>query len=332
MADIDKYDPPFDITPEILRLVGEIGELVGRISAQTDDTVPPRLRKANRIRTIHGSLAIEDNSLTQEQVTAILEGKRVLAPLREIQEVRNAIAAYDQLENWTAHQEVDLLTAHATFTAGLIDESGRYRSGGVGVLAGERIMHMAPPANRVPLLMRDLLHWLENTNHHPLIASSVFHYELEFIHPFADCNGRLGRLWQTLILSAWNPIFTRIPVESLVHAHQQEYYEALQNSTQQAQCGPFISFMLAMIRTAVAEMADPQVSPQVSPQVANLLAALTQGPQDGMSREELQSALGLKDRKSFRRNYLLPAMQAGLIVMSIPDKPNSRLQKYRLRR
>lgn len=324
------YNPPFTITPAILRMVGEISEVVGRLSAQQENASLLRLRRANRIRTIQGSLAIEGNSLSEEQITAILEGKRVLAPPREVQEVRNALAAYDHLEQWTAHKEEDLLAAHSMLTAGLIEESGRYRSSGVGVMAGSKVMHMAPPAKRVPLLMQDLLAWLAKAEHHPLIASSVFHYEFEFIHPFADGNGRMGRLWQTLILSAWNPVFIRIPVESLVYEHQQEYYQALRESTGQGQCAPFIEFMLSMIRGAVAEMDTPQVAPQVTPQVEKLLSILKKATDGGMAREELQNALGLKDRKSFRQLYLMPALQAGLIEMTLPDKPNSRLQRYRL--
>lgn len=328
------YNPPFTITPAILRMVGDISEMVGRLFAQQENAALLRLRRTNRIRTIQGSLAIEGNSLSAEQITAILEGKRVLAPPREIQEVRNALAAYDHLEQWTAHNEADLLAAHAMLTAGLIEDSGRYRTGGVGVLAGDKVMHMAPPARRVPMLMHDLLAWLEKTEHHPLIASSVFHYELEFIHPFTDGNGRMGRLWQTLMLAAWNPVFIRIPVESLVHEHQQAYYQALRTSTEQGQCASFIEFMLSMIRDAVGEMDTPQVAPQVTPQVEKLLAVLRSSPDagrnGGMTREELQKALGLKDRKSFRLLYLRPALQAGLIAMALPDKPNSRLQRYLL--
>lgn len=325
-----EYNPPFTVSPAILRMVGDISEAVGRLSAQQESAALLRLRRANRIRTIQGSLAIEGNRLSEEQITAILEGKRVLAPPREVQEVRNALTAYDHLEQWTAHSEADLLAAHAMLMGGLIEESGRYRSGGVGVMAGSHVMHMATPAKRVPLLMQDLLCWLKNTEHHPLISSSVFHYEFEFIHPFADGNGRMGRLWQTRILATWNPVFVRIPVESLVYAHQQEYYRALQESTAQGQSAPFIEFMLSMIQNAVPEMDTPQVAPQVTPQVERILSALANGPSSGMMREELQAVLSLKDRKSFRQLYLLPALQAGFIEMSLPEKPNSRLQKYRL--
>lgn len=320
------YQPPYSLTPPILNLVAEISEAIGRLSAQTESTKELRLRRINRIRTIQGSLAIEGNTLSEAQITAILDGKRVIAPPREIQEARNAIAAYDRFEQWRPHSEDDLLEAHRILMAGLLDEAGAYRRGGVGVMAGGEVIHMAPPADRVPTLMNNLLHWLHTTDHHPLIASSVFHYEFEFIHPFADGNGRMGRLWQTLILFRWNPLFAHIPVESLVHEHQAEYYQALQHSTNQTDSAPFIEFMLRMVLNAVTSTAAPQVAPQVTPQVARLLEVVM----GEMAREEIQNALGLQDRKSFRERYLVPALTDGLIEMTLPGKPNSRLQKYRL--
>jgi Fic family protein len=201
--------------------------------------------------------------------------------------------------------------------SGLIDEAGSYRRGGVGVMAGQQVIHMAPPADRVPHLMADLFGWLAATEAHPLIASSVFHYEFEFIHPFADGNGRMGRLWQSLILARWNPLFADLPVESLIFEHQAEYYQALQESTQQTDSAPFIAFILQMILDALITS---------TPQVSELLALI----QGEMGREALQDAMGLSDRKSFRERYLKPALADGLLEMTIPDKPNSRLQKYRL--
>ncbi|MFZ5798110.1 MAG: Fic family protein [Thermodesulfobacteriota bacterium] len=325
MSDKANYQPPYTITSAILNLVAEISEKLGRLTALADSGKALQLRRINRIRTIQGSLAIEGNTLSEEQITAILDGKRVLAPPREIQEVRNAIAAYDRLGLWGPGEEAELLEAHRILMAGLLDKAGVYRRGGVGVMAGGQVIHMAPPADRVPALMHDLFRWLAQSDEHPLITSSVFHYEFEFIHPFADGNGRMGRLWQTVILSRWNPLFAEIPVESLVYEHQSRYYRALQESTDQTDSAPFIEFMLRMILDAVMIIA-PQVSPQVSPQVALLLKAI----KGEMSREELQSALNLQDRKSFSGRYLKPAHEGGLIEMTIPDKPNSRLQKYRM--
>jgi Fic family protein len=320
-----KYQPPYTITPEILNRVAAISEAIGRLTALTDQARALRLRRINRIRTIRGSLAIEGNTLSEAQVTAILEGKRVIAPPREVQEVKNALAAYDRFDSWKPEAEKDLLEAHRILMSGLIDEAGMYRHGGVGVMAGQQVIHMAPPAGRVPHLMSDLFGWLAATDAHPLIASSVFHYEFEFIHPFADGNGRIGRLWQSLILARWNPLFADIPVESLIFEHQAEYYHALQESTRQTDSAPFIAFMLRMILDTVTT-STPQVSPQVTPQVGELLAAI----RGEMGREALQAALELSDRKSFRERYLKPALADGLIEMTIPEKPNSRLQKYRL--
>lgn len=325
MTSQKSYHPPYTITPTIVNLVAQISEAVGCMTILTDAAKALRLRRINRIRTIRGSLAIEGNTLSEAQITAILDGKRVIAPPREIQEVRNAIAAYDRFEQWQPEAEVELLEAHRILMAGLIDEAGAYRRGGVGVMAGSQVIHMAPPAERVPGLMHNLFQWLAASKAHPLITSSVFHYEFELIHPFADGNGRIGRLWQTLILTHWHPLFTDIPVESLVHEHQSEYYQALQNSTYQTNAAPFIEFMLRMILGAVSSAA-PQVTPQVTPQVERLLKIM----QGEMAREALQSALGLQDRKSFRERYLKPALAGGLIEMTIPDRPNSRLQKYRL--
>ncbi len=195
------YRPPYTITQEILNRVAVISEAVGRLTAFTDPSRALRLRRGNRIRTIHGSLAIEGNTLSEAQITAILEGKRVIAPPREVQEVKNALAAYERFDVWRPEVEQDLLDAHRILMAGLIDEAGLYRCGGVEVMAGQQLIHMAPPAHRLPQLMGDLFRWLAGTDAHPLIASSVFHYEFEFIHPFTDGNGRMGRLWQSLILA-----------------------------------------------------------------------------------------------------------------------------------
>jgi Fic family protein len=254
---VNAYHPPHTITPAILNRVAAVSEAVGRLTVLTDQARALRLRRINRIRTIQGSLAIEGNSLSEAQITAILEGKRVIAPPREVQEVKNALAAYDLFDTWKPSSEKDLLEAHRILMSGLIDEAGLYRHGGVGVMAGSQVIHMAPPADRVPQLMADLFGWLAATDAHPLIASAVFHYEFEFIHPFADGNGRMGRLWQSLILAHWNPLFADIPVESLIFEHLAEYYQSLQESTRQVDSAPFIAFMLRMILDTVTASAPP---------------------------------------------------------------------------
>lgn len=252
------YKPPYVITPRITHLVARISEAVGGYYARED----LRLHRLNRIKTIQGTLAIEGNTLSTEQVTAVLEGKPVVAPINEIQEVRNALKTYEMLDELDPYKIEDLLKAHAAMEAGLIDEAGRFRKGGVGVMSGEEIIHYAPDADRVPFLMRDLFEWLNTTEEHPLIASCVFHYEFEFIHPFADGNGRTGRLWQTLILSKWRPIFKNLPIENLVYKYQQEYYRAIAVSGDKAGCTPFIEFILGVIAETLTAQKSTQMSTQ----------------------------------------------------------------------
>lgn len=332
------YQPPYTVTSDIIHLLTAISEQLGKLAVYQQQK-SLRLRRINRIRTIQGSLAIEGNTLDEAQITAILEGKPVIAPPREIQEARNAIKAYESLKSWNAQNEPDLLAAHQLMMTGLVDDAGQYRQKGVGVMQGQQVMHMAPPANRVPVLMQDLLNWLRQSDEHLLIRSSVFHYEFEFIHPFSDGNGRMGRLWQTLLLSQWKPVFADLPIESMVYAHQADYYRAIEASTAASDAAPFIHFILERIHEA-CQLADaqagvtatPQDSPQVTPQASLQIIALldVMDADSAFSRDELQQQLGLKDRKSFRQRYLNPALKAGWIAMTLPDKPNSRLQQYRM--
>jgi Fic family protein len=224
--------PPLTLTPALLNRVAAIAEALGRWSARQDALPSPRLRRENRIHTIQASLAIEQNSLSIEQVSALFDGQRVIGPARDIQEVRNAIAAYDALPRWDPANHEHLLAAHGLLMAGLIDAPGRFRRGGVGIYRGDQLVHMAPPAARVPDLVHDLLAWLAASAWHPLLVSCVAHYELEFIHPFADGNGRLGRLWQTLILSRWNPLLAWLPIEEVIRSRQQGYDESLGQADQ----------------------------------------------------------------------------------------------------
>ncbi len=320
------YQPPYTLTDEIISLVAEIGGFLGSIRLQLSEESALRLRRINRIRSVTGSLAIEGNTLSEEQVTAILDGKRVIAPPREVREASNALAAYEQMADWNPMQESDLLTAHRVMMLGLIDSAGIYRQGGVGIMAGDEVQHIAPPPSQVARLMADLFQWVASTNAHALIASSVFHYEFEFIHPFADGNGRMGRLWQTLLLSRWQPLFSDIPVESLIHDHQADYYRALRQATDQTDCAPFILFMLMMIRDALTVSTIDQVIDQVTDQVKNLLAVMEEGY---LSTKELMERLSLSHRPTFRDNYLNPALQLGLIEMRDPGSPRSPQQKYR---
>ena len=237
------YVPPYKITPRIIDLVSKISEAVGSFNAQEE----LRLHRINRIKTIQGTLAIEGNTLSTDQITAILDGKPVIAPINEVQEIRNAIKAYELLDGLDPNSLDDLLKAHLIMETGLIDDAGHFRKGAVGIASGEEIIHYAPPAERVPHLMRDLFGWLGQTEEHPLIKSCIFHYEFEFIHPFSDGNGRTGRLWQTLILSKWRSVFKNLPIENIVYKYRKEYYHAIAISGSAEGCWPFIEFILGVI-------------------------------------------------------------------------------------
>ena len=245
------YQPPFTITSEILNLVADISQQVGRLDASLLNA-SPQLRKQNRIKTLAGTLAIEGNTLTEEQITAVIEGKPVLGSVRELAEVKGAIAAYDALPTWQPDNVDHLLTAHGLMMSEILTNAGRFRDKAVGIQKGKEVHHVAPPAHQVSGLMADLANWLKQAKDHPLITSSVFHYEFEFIHPFSDGNGRMGRLWQTLILSQWHPLFLSLPLESVIKDHQQQYYQALEDADQQADSTPFIHFMLSVIAQTLA--------------------------------------------------------------------------------
>lgn len=255
----DKYVPPFTMTEEIMNRVIEIGELVGQIVAHDNLSTNPKLRRENRIKTIYSSLAIEQNTLTLDQVTDVLEGKRVLAPPAEIREVKNAYDAYEQLPKLNMYSVKDLLKAHKLMTYGLVKEAGVFRSGNAGVYdQNHMLIHAGSPANYVPSLVQDLFTWLKTSNMHPLVKSCIFHYEFEFIHPFADGNGRTGRLWHTLILQNWQRFFAWLPVETMIHENQNDYYAALNASNSAGESTVFVEFMLNMIYEMLKEIIDTQ--------------------------------------------------------------------------
>ena len=234
--------------------VAEIAELVENLNVTNRLTANPTLRRSNRIRTIHGSLAIEQNTLSLEQVTAVLNGKRVLAPPKDIAEVKNAYEIYERLDELDPYSVDDLLIAHGIMTRGLVEESGMFRTRPVGVVDSEgHVLHFGTLPQYVPDLVMELLEWAKTSEVHMLIRSCVFHYELELIHPFADGNGRVGRLWHTLLLSKWNPVFAWLPVESIIHDRQQEYYDAINASNDAGESTLFISFMLSAIKASLIE-------------------------------------------------------------------------------
>ncbi len=250
---MQKY--PFKINAEILKLTAEISELVGQMRANTTEVQHPQLRRSNRIKTIYSTLAIEQNTLSLEQVTAVISGKRVLAPPKDIAEVQNAYEIYDRLSEFNPYSVDDLLTAHSVMVRGLRDDAGEFRSRPVGVADAQgNILHVGTLPAYVPQAVMDLLDWTENDDNHLLIKSCVFHYEFELIHPFSDGNGRVGRLWHTLLLSKWNPMFAWIPVESIIHDRQSEYYQAINKSNVNADSTVFIEFMLNAIKDALLEV------------------------------------------------------------------------------
>lgn len=308
------YAPPFNITDEILWLVSEISEQVGALNAVLGTRIPsPMLRKENQIKTIHSSLAIEHNSLSLQQVTDVINGKHVLGAPNEIQEVKNAIQAYQLMKSLDAFKEADLLRAHKLMMADLVDNAGQYRKGGVGVFAGEQCIHMAPPADRVPTLMADLFEWISQTDTHPLVSSCVFHYEFEFIHPFMDGNGRMGRYWQTILLSRWKGIFAWLPVETIVKQHQQDYYNAIAQSDAQGESTAFIAFMLRCILQSVKE--QQKVTDKVAYKVTDksedkLLNIIRETP--SVTIPQLMQMLSMSD--SGVRKILRKLQQQGRLV------------------
>ena len=334
-----KYAPPFQLNADVVNLLAEVCELVGQVEVSHRDSMSVQLRRQNRIRSVHSSLFIEQNTLTLEQVTAVLDGERVLAPPHEIREVQNAAEAYEMMQSLNPLSEEDLLKAHRLMMNSLVREAGRFRSGGVGVMAGHQVVHMAPPADLVPWQIRDLMEWYGGSEYHPLVKSAVFHYEFEFIHPFADGNGRMGRMWHTLLLSRWKPFFAWLPIEELIARHQQEYYATLQKADAACDCACFVCMMLEVIGKALRELPHSKIENRPSSDqaptklpaaaqeaVSALLKALGK---DTVSAAELMKRMKMVHRPHFREFYLKPALESGLVERTIPDKPNSPRQRYR---
>ena len=323
-----KYVPPYEITDEMLNLVTQIMENLGKLNSVNEFEKLPRLRRVNRIKTIQSSLAIENNTLSIEQVTDVIDGKRIIGPKEDIIAVQNANLTYKEIKNINPYEINDLLRIHGIMMKGLVEEAGQIRTGQVGVFNEQgKVIHLAPPAEFVPSQLEQLFNWLKTSSANMLIKSSVFHYEFEFIHPFRDGNGRMGRLWQTALLSSWKPIFAWIPIESIIKDNQEEYYNAITLSTSQAKSNIFILFMLNVINKAVQDILNDTKNHynHISSQLTALLGVIESYPQ---SAKELMQKLNLKSLVGFRKNYLQPALKAGLIGMTEPDKPTSKNQKY----
>ncbi len=324
----EKYIPPYEITDEMLEFVSQIMENLGKLHSVNEFEKLPRLRRVSRIKSIHSSLAIENNTLSIEQVTDVIDGKRVLGPKEDILAVHNANLAYKELNTINPYEIDELLNIHGIMMKDLVSEAGQIRTGQVGVYneKGE-VVHLAPPAEFARTQLYSLFDWIKTSPANMLIKSSVFHYEFEFIHPFRDGNGRMGRLWQTALLTSWKPIFAWIPIESIIKDNQEEYYKAITYSTSQGKSNIFILFMLDVINKAIKDIVEDTTNHynHINNQIKSLLEVVESYPQ---SATELMVKLNLKSRDGFRKNYLIPALDLGLIQMTEPNKPTSRNQKY----
>ena len=328
---MNRYDPPYTITNSMLTYVSRISEKLGKISTAQGLETKPHLRRNNRIKSIHSSLRIEANSLSLGQVRDVISGRMVIGEQREIQEVKNAYEAYERLPKIDPYSIADLKTLHGIMTKYVVEESGFFRTGEEGVFNGDKCVFMAPPAKLVSGLMDELFSWMNRVRGsvHPLILSAVFHYEFVFIHPFADGNGRMARLWHTAILSKWKPIFEYIPLESQIEKFQDEYYKAIAACHSDSRSDTFIEFMLSQINNVLDELTE-QIE-QSDNQFPLCVKKLTDCMEYDVpyTAAELMQRLNLKSRNALRNNYLSPAMRLGLVVMTIPDRPNSRNQRYR---
>ena len=323
---MDNY-PPYNITDEMLSLVASVVEKTRRLAVGYWSEGKPQLRRNNRIQSIHASLAIESNSLSLGQVQDVIDGRAVLGPPQEIREVKNAYEAYDQLPHIDPFDMKQLLKLHGIMTAGLVLDAGAFRRGEEGVFADGKCIFMAPPARLVHELMENLFGWLKSSRFavHPLLLSSVFHYELVFIHPFSDGNGRLARLWQTALLMQWEDLFQYLPIENQIQRYQAEYYQAISDSHIAGESTAFIVFMLKMIDEVLADLTT-STGHSDNPCVERLLSVMAEGR--AYTAQELLELLGLKSRLGLRKNYLQPALAENLIQMTLPDKPTSRHQRY----
>ncbi len=323
------YKPPFTISNSMLNKTISITEKLSKIISYNSLKRMPTLRRNNKIKSIHSSLMIEANSLSLNQVRDVIDGKFVIGPINEIQEVKNAYKAYSMIDKFDGYNQKDLLKAHSILTNLIEDDAGKYRNHAEGVFDGNQVIFMAPPANLVTTLMNDLFSWLkEDEQTHILIKSCVFHYEFVFIHPFSDGNGRTVRLWQNVLLIKWSPIFEYIPLESQIQKYQNEYYDTISECHTKGNSNLFIEFMLKMIDEVLDEVLINvnKEANNISDQVNHLLQIME--IDTPISANEIMKRLNIKSKETLRNSYLNPAIENGLIKMTIPDKPNSKNQKY----
>lgn len=328
---MDNYVPPFNITNLMLEYVSSIMEKIGKISNYNDLNKMPNLRRNNKIKSIHSSLAIEANSLSLDQVKSVIDGKIVLGPQKEIQEVLNAYNAYEMINKVNPYSIKDLKKIHGIITYKTVELSGTFRTGNEGVFdTNGNCIHVCPPPEQVDFLMKQLFNWMKKNKNiiHPLILSSVFHYEFVFIHPFSDGNGRTARLWQNIILSDWKSIFEYLPIESQIKKYQEEYYTAISNCHEAVSSNEFIEFMLKMIDEVLDGIiigVNKQIN-HISTYVRKILEVMEPGV--NYTTSELMKLLNLKSRISFRENYLIPAIENGFVKMTLPNTPTSKNQAY----
>ncbi len=327
---MEGYKPPYSITEKMLNSVSSISGKLGRFSVYRNLDSKPHLRRNNRIKSVHSSLKIEANSLTIGQTKDVIEGRVVLGPQQEIQEVKNAYKAYEMIGKVNPFSLTDLKKVHGIMEYLLKDDAGRFRDGDEGVFNGDECIFIAPPPQFVPGLMADLFQWMKNCQStvHPLIMGAVFHYEFVFIHPFSDGNGRMARLWHTMLLNQWNPIFAYIPLESQIEKFQSDYYNAISACHVNGNSDVFVEFMLEQIDAVLDEIAaQVQKSDAAESEYVKRLLDIMDFDVPYTARS-LMDELGLKSRETFRKNYMDPALQMGAVERTIPDKPNSRNQRY----
>jgi Fic family protein len=322
------YKPPYEINTSILNKVAAIMKMIGKFSSINNLSTQPLLRRKNQIKSIYSSLAIENNQLSESQVKDLINGKLVIGPQKDIIEVQNAIKVYEHIQDINPFSQKDLLKYHEILMTSLVSDAGSYRKGQVGVFDDEKAIFMAPPADRVPALMNNLYDYMNHYDENILIKSCVFHYEFEFIHPFSDGNGRMGRLFQTCLLANEEELFYYLPVESNIKKKQQAYYDAISKSNQEGASTVFIEFMLdAIIETMNETLKQSNIETgSLSIQAKKLLTVLEEGIP--YTTIELMDKVGIKSRSSFKKNYLDPLLESRKIEMTIPEKPMSRNQRY----
>lgn len=324
------YTPPYTISEKMLDQVASISEKVGKVTSHKELESKPHLRRNNRIRSIHSSLKIEANSLSLNDVKDVVNGHLVMGDWKEIQEVKNAYAAYDKIPAIDPSSVEDLKEIHGIMTRLIVEESGVFRKSDEGVFSGNKCIFVAPPPERVPELVENLLSWVKSSEGkvHPLILAAVFHYEFVFIHPFSDGNGRMARLWHTVILYRWRNVFGYIPLESQIEKYQEQYYDAIAECNTKGNSDIFIEFMLDMIDRVLNDVISQvnRVEAETDLYVKKLLNLMEYDV--AYTSNEILDKLGLRSKETLRKNYLNPAIELGLIRMTIPDKPNSRNQMY----